>query len=585
MVKSPFLKPFPAAIAFFKSKIGLPSENWKTISEEYSAIAFTIATVTKVSILKDVQDAIAQQLESGVSPEQFRATFKDIMTRRGWSPNFSPYRVSLILSQNVRQSMAYGRWEQSEEPGFKQRHPYRIYRHRDSVVPRPHHKAQDGKVFPADADVWKAIAPPPFGCKCSFYNLSQRQLENLGLTVSKPPSLRAIAEPSLKPGFPESLTEQRSQLIERAIASLPPNLAALLEEEVELSESLDFATGKIKSDRTCKKGFPCGNSCISRTKMCSKVLEGQYKTAAEWLESKLPPRIETNTATHTEFIARGYSAMGSERKAEIDALLKGDPEEKERIANEYIAVRKEFMAALDNNRIKKKELENIRARHRAAEDAHYNYDKYNRRAAAQKMEEFRTQLLNEGLPLPEAKNILERLEFDTSSISSINKALNSNFTRADLDEAIMEFQQLTNGKSSNSLKAVENSRFANGRAYANRSGDLSIGSNPDKRVIFHELGHHVEYESDTTLQAAKSWIKSRSTGEAQSLKALAGEKYEDDEIAYPDKFIHPYVGKIYPDATEVVSMGIEYFTTGKKMLELYQADPEHFAFTVGVIKR
>ncbi|MGL5924639.1 hypothetical protein [Chroococcidiopsis sp.] len=354
----------------------------------------------------------------------------------------------------------------------------------------------------------------------------------------------------------------------------------------EFAETLEFATKKSKNPRTCKKGFPCGNSCISRTKMCKKRLEGQYATAAQWLESKLLPLPnKKNHFPHTEFIEQGYSAIGTSRMAEIDSLLKGDPIEKERLSNEYMAVQKEFMAALDNNKMRVRDREAVRAKHKAAEDAYFNYEKYNRRQAAQKMEEFRLQLVSEGLSRTEAKKTLETIDFDTDSLNSINKSLKGDFTRTDLDEAIIEFRQLTNSKSSASLKSVKNSYFADGRAYATRTGDLSIGSSPDKRVIFHELGHHLEFESDTTLQAAKSWIESRKTGEPKKLNELTDSPYDDDEIAYPDKFIKPYVGKIYPDATEVISMGIEHFTSGRMMLELYEKDSEHFAFTVGAIRQ
>lgn len=62
--------------------------------------------------------------------------------------------------------------------------------------------------------------------------MSQRQLEKEGLTVSKPPSLKSIAEPGFT-GFPKNLEEQRSQLLSDAVKRLPPNLARLLEEDAE----------------------------------------------------------------------------------------------------------------------------------------------------------------------------------------------------------------------------------------------------------------------------------------------------------------------------------------------------------------
>lgn len=229
---NPWQLPFPEAIAFFRAKKILPTNTWKDVSEAYSAIAFTITSITRLSLLADIQEAIAQQLEKGISPEAFREIFQDIVTRKGWNPNFSPYRVNLILSQNVRTAYSYGRWQQQEEPAFKQRHPYRQWVHRDSVVPREHHLQQHLKVYPADANIWKAIAPPPFGCKCTFYSLSQRQLEKEGLTLSTPPLLEDIAEPGFTQGFPQDLESQRKQLVEDAIKRLPDNLKRILEKDM-----------------------------------------------------------------------------------------------------------------------------------------------------------------------------------------------------------------------------------------------------------------------------------------------------------------------------------------------------------------
>lgn len=314
MVKSPFQKSFPAAIAFFKSKIGLPSENWKTISEEYSAIAFTIAGITKTAILKDVSDAIAQQLESGISPEQFRATFKDILTRRGWNPEFSPYRINLILSQNIRTAINYSRFEQLTDPSTLK--PYWQWQWRDSVKPREHHKAQDGKVFPANDPCFKAIMPQPFSCRCTVYALSQRQLDKQGLKVSKPPKLSAIAEPGFSTGFPANLSEQRQQLIERAIASLPPNLAALLQEEIELSESLDFydpRQPRNKDGKFASKSF--GGSVLGKQIDIESRLRKQKEKALKELRPNWKYDLDTFERVYPDTIDKLLIEYTEQKKA------------------------------------------------------------------------------------------------------------------------------------------------------------------------------------------------------------------------------------------------------------------------------
>ena len=98
------------------------------------------------------------------------------------------------------------------------------------------------------------------------------------------------------------------------------------------------------------------------------------------------------------------------------------------------------------------------------------------------------------------------------------------------------------------------------------------------------MGHHVEFEDKALLAAAKSWVKSRASGEQQPLSQLVkGSSYDSNEIALPDKFIDPYVGKIYPSSTEVFSMGLQHFTDKESMLDLLKRDREHILLIVGAI--
>lgn len=153
---------------------------------------------------------------------------------------------------------------------------------------------------------------------------------------------------------------------------------------------------------------------------------------------------------------------------------------------------------------------------------------------------------------------------------------------------LAEFLQLTGGKGSSSLQRIFKK---DDRAYASEDGALNIGaqeSEAERRATFwHEMGHHAEFESASRQAVLASWVQSRAIGEAMRLNQMRPElaSYGDDEIAYPDKFISEYVGKVYEDgATEVLSVGLEHFESVNKMLELYRRDPEHFFITIGAIR-
>lgn len=131
------------------------------------------------------------------------------------------------------------------------------------------------------------------------------------------------------------------------------------------------------------------------------------------------------------------------------------------------------------------------------------------------------------------------------------------------------------------------------RANARRDGALNVGDEPSRGIVFHELGHFVEYANPALHRAARAWVLARSaaanggTARTGGLRDLTGsDLYGPSERAFEDHFENPYVGRDYgsEQATEVVSVGMEYLTSPDRMLQLYQRDPEHFFFMLGVLE-
>ena len=118
---------------------------------------------------------------------------------------------------------------------------------------------------------------------------------------------------------------------------------------------------------------------------------------------------------------------------------------------------------------------------------------------------------------------------------------------------------------------------------------INVGKQPSTEEaesdLWHEFGHHVEFSNPDLLPAMKSWIQTRASGKLEKLSVLTGDpSYKDDEVAWAGNFgLGPYVGKDYESATEVISMGLEKFSTPSKMFDFYLKDPEHFALTLGVL--
>jgi uncharacterized protein with gpF-like domain len=181
---------FPQAIGFFTAKLGVPTEKWDDLSSQFRDYAFTVAGVTSTRMLEDIQAAVTKQLTQpdGMSYRQFIKEFGAIAERSGWSPREGiAHRGLLVLQTNLRTAYSAGRNEQMNTPHIIDRRPYRIRKHRQCRRPRPLHLAWNNLILRHD-DPFIAANPTPggFGCGCSYYTLSEKEVKRRG-GVSKTP--------------------------------------------------------------------------------------------------------------------------------------------------------------------------------------------------------------------------------------------------------------------------------------------------------------------------------------------------------------------------------------------------------------
>lgn len=106
------------------------------------------------------------------------------------------------------------------------------------------------------------------------------------------------------------------------------------------------------------------------------------------------------------------------------------------------------------------------------------------------------------------------------------------------------------------------------------------------RVIVHELGHTLEFDDPRVLQSALDFLDRRTKGDRlRKLNAIQpNRRYKADEYAKEDKFIEPYMGKVYSGrgATELVSMGVEYLYA--EPWTLAERDPDFFDWITSLLR-
>lgn len=191
-----------------------------------------------------------------------------------------------------------------------------------------------------------------------------------------------------------------------------------------------------------------------------------------------------------------------------------------------------------------------------------------------KFESLRKKIIkNSGVSKKEAKAMAKTLDYSTLDRQ----------TAKEVEESATDFFYLVGDQ--DRVKQIKVFLQTSSRAYADFSGNINIGSTGDKYTIFHEMGHHIELSEPMYYDASTEFIESKKTGKKEKLKILANPSYRDDEVAYPDHFVNPYVGKLNAKnkAEEVISMGLEHFADAENMRYLYENDPEHFFFILGVL--
>lgn len=173
------LKPLEA-IAFFKAKTLLTSEDYYALLDDLKATAFTVAKVAKMDILNDIFQAVTGAITEGETQKDFGARLGDIMTAKGWE-GLEPWHQETILRNNAQTSYSVGRFRQLETKKD------RFYGEYDTVedMRRTDLCAQlDGKVFPMDHPFWDTWWPQNHHrCRTQVRPVHKYEVEGRGLTV------------------------------------------------------------------------------------------------------------------------------------------------------------------------------------------------------------------------------------------------------------------------------------------------------------------------------------------------------------------------------------------------------------------
>jgi SPP1 gp7 family putative phage head morphogenesis protein len=177
-------------------------------------------------LLEDIKDLLGKEIESGKGLDEFLNNLNQLTQGKGWTPKGNQARA--IYDTNTRRAHAAGRWQQQTQPEMLERNPYVIWRHRTpdpefGGQPRLEHKALDGKVFALEEMRQKKVYPPcAWGCRCTCFSISERQLKAMGLSVSKLPDPKTIVDKGFE--FIPGSDQEGQAIVKQKLVNLSPEI-------------------------------------------------------------------------------------------------------------------------------------------------------------------------------------------------------------------------------------------------------------------------------------------------------------------------------------------------------------------------
>lgn len=214
-----FLDPVDTVRAWEARGALQPTVRWSEMRHEQHAVAFTVAKIAKLDLLRYVRTSLDEVIRSGGTFEGWKASILPELKRQGWWGAVSnrdltgtdetiivnERRLRTIYDTNVRMSLASGHWQRIQRQ--KDVLPYLRYLASTSERKRPLHKLWYGVIRRVDDVWWQTHFPPNgWGCKCHFEQVSERRLLRMGWKVTPPDDIADGPPQTWFPATGETIT-------------------------------------------------------------------------------------------------------------------------------------------------------------------------------------------------------------------------------------------------------------------------------------------------------------------------------------------------------------------------------------------
>ena len=524
---------FDVAVEWFRARVPVTKDEVSLLREEDRRRAWMIAGVTELEVTKTVHAELLAAIESG---EPFESWRDRVTAKLGGDWLVSDARLETTFRTNVQTAYNAGRWYELADPDVRRVRPFLQY---DAVLDSRTTelcRGLDGTIKPQGDPFLDRYWPPlHHRCRGGWRALRASQAEKLGGVTSTPPE----HEPSK--GFGASPAARADGYTGPTQESYGADLWSAWQAKAPEYEQLSLFN----------------------------VIEETEKKALlspdDWLETyrhygEAGPALAWGRAMHE----RGLELSIDEVKATVAGVVK---------AGAAASWGEEFSVVADVA----PEAKNVRE---LAEKV---------RALAQQLE-----------GASAVASALESIGSVAAHIRAITPAaavkipapripdgLRKESVRRHVAHVAVVLATLCDvGIVHPTAKTLSVSWVSRGRAYyadKTPSGKSKIAAY-SANSLAHEWGHAIEARNVRIQAAARDFLRVRTLGESERrLRDLTGLlHFGPHEVARPDGFFDPYVGKIYSSGdTEVISMALERVVGGDVVD--FGADPEHLWLLLGAL--
>lgn len=237
------------AISYIKKKYPKLSFHYDEILHETHHKAFTVAKVTRLDLLSDIQNSLTKARDRGQPFEQWKKELIPTLKAKGWwgtttvtNPKtkedkeiyVGSRRLRTIFYTNTRVSYNVGRWQHQEQLLDA---PYLRYVAILDENIRPTHKILHGIIRHRDDEFWHTNYPPNgWNCRCRVQAYSMASIKRRGWEDKLKAPATNIADKDwaydVRKGTLAKVEDYREQRVSKA----PTNIRSKAKQELELDK-------------------------------------------------------------------------------------------------------------------------------------------------------------------------------------------------------------------------------------------------------------------------------------------------------------------------------------------------------------